>query len=158
LSAATRGQLQTFSGAALIELSGGVVVSAWGAGSPRARWDWWLARLTEAIAQNPSGIHVLSAIHMVPGEQDPAVRKSAKQELIRLAPCLASFVIYPMNEGPFAGLARSVVRTMFMMSPVTRQFRLVGSESEALDALLLTKGATRRELAQALSQVIAASA
>lgn len=149
-------ELRTCEGAALVQLEGGVIVAAWGPGSPLIRWNWWLAQLRSAIRATPGGIAVLSAIQLQSGPQDPEVRKQAKAELIKLAPSVRRFVIYPIGEGALAGLARTVIRTMFMLNPSTRQFTLAGSEAKAIEAVHNAHGPTREELADALRLVIGA--
>ena len=143
------GKLRSYEGAAVLQVSDDLLLGAWGAGSPLGRWQWWRTEL-EAAARRSSNVTVLSVLQMKAGPQDPSVRDQAKRELIRLAPAFKSFIIYPMGEGALAGLARTVLRTMFMLNASTRQFELVSTEAKAVEAIYTPGGPSREHLRDAL--------
>ena len=146
-------KLRCFDGVVAMELSG-VLINAWGKGATQPRWNWWLAQLEAALERQPKELIVFSALQIVDGHQAPNIRAQAKREIERLSPSIKQFVIYPCGDGVWATLARSVIRTMFMMSPKTRQFRLVASEPDAVQALYHPGGPSQEQLRTAIRQVM----
>lgn len=128
----------------------GLLISVW-AGSPtQSRLVRWIRTIEGAIKEHPHGISVLSAIRMDGESQGPGARDYARRELLRLSPSLRRFVIYPVGSSLMVSLVRPIIRTMFMMSPMTRQFTLVTDEADAVGAIYSSKGPPRAELAAAL--------
>lgn len=148
-------QLLYFDYVATIELEG-MLINAWGKGATQERWDWWLAQLQAAIQRTPEGLVVFSALQIGEGPKNPSVRAQASREIKRLSPSIKQFVIYPGGSGVWATLARSVVRTMFMMTPGRRQFALVDGEAEAVEVLAGLGGPSRAEISQAVRLVLQA--
>jgi hypothetical protein len=141
---------------------GDVIIVVWKSPATLERWQWLNAQGEALHARSPGGLIYFYLILSSSTPPNAATRTKMQAEFRRLGPKLRRLVVVPLGDSLWKSLVRTIVRTVMLLSGLSKQQIVAASIDEGIDRIMDAAGPntpTRAELragAEALLRVLGA--